>query len=44
MKHIAMRMKELLAASRVRPLGDAEMHECEKLRRALSDGCVLARP
>ncbi|HEX8792115.1 MAG TPA: PilZ domain-containing protein [Polyangiaceae bacterium] len=43
MKHIAMRMKDLIAASRVRPLADEELHECEKLRRALADGYVLAQ-
>lgn len=43
MKQIAMRMKQLLAASRSRPLAQAELHECEKLRRALADGYVLAQ-
>lgn len=43
MKQIATRMKQLIAASRVRPLADDELHECEKLRRALSDGYVLAQ-
>jgi hypothetical protein len=43
MKHIAMRMKDLIAASRVRPLAETELHECENLRRALADGNVLAQ-
>jgi hypothetical protein len=43
MKHIAMRMKDLMAVSRVRPLVEAELHECEKLRRALADGYTLAQ-
>jgi hypothetical protein len=43
MKQIAMRMKELIAVSRVRQLAEPELHECEKLRRALADGYVLAQ-
>lgn len=43
MKQLAMRMKDLMAASRARPLDDDELNECEKLRRALADGYVLAQ-
>jgi hypothetical protein len=43
MRHIALRMKDLIAASRARPLADDELHECEKLRRALADSYVLAQ-
>jgi len=43
MKQIAMRMKDLMAASRVRQLAEDELDECERLRRALADGYVLAQ-
>jgi hypothetical protein len=43
MRHIALRMKDLIAAARARPLADAELAECENLRRALADGYVLAQ-
>lgn len=39
----ALRLKELLATSRARPLGDAERRELDRLRRALNDGYVLAQ-
>ena len=39
----ALRLKDLLAASRARPLEDAERREFEKLRRGLSDGYALAQ-
>jgi len=43
MKQVAMRMKDLIAVARERQLADAELQECEKLRRALADGHVLAQ-
>jgi hypothetical protein len=43
MKDVALRMRDLISASRSRPLADSERNEYEKLRRALSDGYVLAQ-
>lgn len=43
MKDVALRLRDLISASRSRPLVDSERSELEKLRRALSDGYVLAQ-